>query len=136
MWGYGMSNSLDFRYESTRRVLCHGARAVLYFTGELPVGETPLVRHVQALEQALFTHAKEQIFPKVAQNWETLAKAGKGYDFSPRYVTFRVTCAPCGRDIRVHLHLFGKGGGEADFLQETDTYWSADGQCARKRASK
>ena len=128
-----MSNLLKFTYESTRRVLCCGSRAVLYFTTRLPVGESAMIRHLQELAQAFFTYASECVFPEVSRTWETLALAGKGYDFSPRFLAFNASCTPCGRGLRVRLHLSQKGGGMPPLLQECDTFWSADGSYCSKR---
>ncbi len=131
-----MRKAVVFAHETRRVTRRHGARAVLCFESELPVGESVAARHARALSEALLAHAEREYLPVAARELEDLVGAGRGFAFTPHRVVFRARIASEGAGLCMQLSLLYTVGGEVRAAQRTQSFWTADGTYRCRRAPR
>ena len=131
-----MRKATVFGSKSERTVLFCGTRAVLYFECEVPVGESTLARHADAISKELLAHAERVYLPQAAAELEALAKKGRGFAFSVHRLRFRARALPEGEALCLQLSLRYTVGKDVRFSQSADSLWTADGRARCKRAAR
>lgn len=122
-----MKNTQFLQQEKTRVALRSGSRTALVLERDLPIGDTPLARHAKELAGALCDHAERVYLPAAAAQLALRASAGRGYDFTPHRVCFRVSAEKWRGRIRVLLSLHYTVGEEILLAQQAHQVWCASG---------
>ena len=123
-----MENTLFSKQIRSRVPLCCGSRAALVFESELPAGDTPLACHLREVAQTLFAHAERVWLPRAEAELIQLSKMGRGYDFTPHRVCFKVGVQQRRGRVQLMLLLQYTDGTRPPLVQRTRQIWSAGGE--------
>ena len=98
---------------------------MLYLHTHEPIGHTAAERHLAALTERLTAYVNEHLLPAAEREWETAAKRGQGYRFSPYRVDISLTSPP-NDPCHAVLSFSVRAGEQEPQAKTLHTHWSKD----------